>query len=272
MREPEGGRDSWVHPLRAAVPSSIFRDVARHTMPAGVRRWARRGGLAVWPPRGTIRFGTLRRQSPISSCFGFDRGTPVDRYYIERFLREHVQDVRGCVLEVGDDRYTRLFGGVGIKRLEVLNLDPARIPNEIVDDLARPQRLSLESYDCVICTQTLQFIYDFESAVVTLRQILRPGGTALVTVPGISRVSRDDREKWHDCWRFTCFSSQRLFASIFGDENVEVRAYGNVLASIGFLHGVAAEELRPAELDFRDDAYDLVICVRARRAERDEQP
>ena len=39
---------------------------------------------------------------PVSDHWGWDRGTPVDRYYIEQFLAEHAADVRGRVLEVKD--------------------------------------------------------------------------------------------------------------------------------------------------------------------------
>jgi hypothetical protein len=42
--------------------------------------------------------------------------------------------------------------------------------------------------------------------------------------------------------------------------------YGNVLASIAFLEGLASEELRAAELDYRDPLYPLLICVRATKA------
>src|SRR5450755_3790753 len=54
--------------------------------------------------------GTLRRTTPLSDEHGFDRGTPVDRYYIEGFLEEHRQDIRGRVLEVRDSGYTDRFG------------------------------------------------------------------------------------------------------------------------------------------------------------------
>jgi len=82
----------------------------RRAVPAPVRRAARRRGLAAWPPRRTIRFGSLRRTKPISSDFGFDRGTPVDRHYIEAFLRQRSSDIRGHCLELGGDFYLRSFG------------------------------------------------------------------------------------------------------------------------------------------------------------------
>src|SRR5438094_3360732 len=47
-----------------------------------------------------VRLGTLRPTSPISTDFGYDRGTPIDRYYIEAFLSHHRSSIRGHVLEV----------------------------------------------------------------------------------------------------------------------------------------------------------------------------
>ena len=43
------------------------------------------------PPVGKVAFGDLRRLTPISSK-GFDRGRPIDRYYIEAFLAAHSND------------------------------------------------------------------------------------------------------------------------------------------------------------------------------------
>ena len=246
----------------------ILTRIVRRTVPRGLRRRLRDRGFAAWPPRGTLRFGSLRRTRPISSSFGFDRGKPVDRHYLEGFLRKHSHDIGGRVLEVGDDRYTRMFGGGMVERVDVLSLDPTGLQGEIIDDLAHPKQLTKATYDCVICAQTLHLIYDLPTAVATLHNVLRPGGVALVTVPGISRICSDDRESWDDYWRFTRASAMRLFGDVFGRENVEVLGYGNVLSSLGFLHGIAAEELRREELDVRDDAYDLLVGVRARRDER----
>src|SRR5947207_406343 len=55
------------------------------------------------------RLGVLRRVEPLTK-WGAERGTPVDRYYIERFLERHRADIRGRVLEVRDSRYTDRFG------------------------------------------------------------------------------------------------------------------------------------------------------------------
>ncbi len=45
--------------------------------------------------------------------FGYDRGLPIDRYYIERFLANNASDIRGHVMEIADNIYMRRFGGTG---------------------------------------------------------------------------------------------------------------------------------------------------------------
>ena len=71
---------------------------------------------------GPSPFSDLRHVDPVSRVFGLDRGLPVDRWYIERFLEHHADDIRGVVLEFGDDRYTRRFGRP--TQSDVLNVDP----------------------------------------------------------------------------------------------------------------------------------------------------
>ena len=104
----------------------------------------------------------------------------------------------------------------------------------IIDDLARSDRIDDNLFDCVILTQTLQYIYDASAAVKTLHRILKPGGVALVTVPGIAKIGLYDTQRWGHYWNFTTQSAHRLFDDVFSGERVEVRAYGNVLSAIAF--------------------------------------
>ena len=127
-------------------------------------------------------------------------------------------------------------------------------------------RIPSSAFDCVILTQTLQVIYDTRSTLANLSRILRPGGVALVTFPGIGKISREDMDQWGYCWSFTSYSARLLFEEAFPGGDLAVRAYGNVLSATAFLHGLAAEELRPGELDHLDKDYELLIAVRAQKA------
>ena len=134
----------------------------------------------------------------------------------------------------------------------------------VVADLADAPKLPSDAFDCVICTQTLLLIYDVHAAVRTLHRVLKPGGTALVTVPGISRSCRpDDGAITGDYWRFTTMSAKQLFEETFQPAGVTVEAYGNVLTAAAFLYGLAAEELAPSELDVHDPDYQVIIGVKA---------
>jgi SAM-dependent methyltransferase len=190
---------------------------------------------------------------------------PIDRYYIERFLARNAGDIRGSVLEVGDDRYTSRFGFPAVTSSDVLNVAAGDPKTTIVADLSRPEQLPADRFDCVIITQTLQLIDDLRSAIGALHRMLRPGGVVLATLPGISQTHHED---WgaHWRWNFTALSARTLFESAFAPGDVAVETHGNVLAATAFLQGLAAGDLRRDELDHDDPDYQVSILVRAVKA------
>ena len=211
-------------------------------------------------------FGTLRRLAPVSRVFGLDRGQPVDRYYIEQFLSVNASDVRGRVLEIGDDAYTRAYGGGSVRQSDVLHLTPGNRRATIVGDLTRADHIPAAAFDCILLTQTLQMIYEAREALRHLHRILAPGGVVLLTTHGISQVGRREGvDPWGEYWRFTSQSLRRLLEERFSEADVRIEVYGNVLAATAFLHGLAAEELTREELDHRDPDYELLIGVRAQK-------
>jgi hypothetical protein len=264
----------------------VFRPLVARTRRSRATKTARRVVYtATWPiarlrrqeappPRGFARFGSFRRTEPISRRFGFDRGTGIDRYYIEAFLRSQASDFRGRVVEIGDDHYVRSVSGwtpkAGhplIDSVDILHVTGENPKTTIVADVANAPELDDAHFDCVVCPQTLQFIYDVRAAVATIHRILRPGGVLLATANGISQLSRYDVDRWGEYWRFTQQSLKRVLGEHFGEPNVEVRAHGNVLVGMGLLYGLAAEELRRAELDATDPDYEVILTARAVKAE-----
>jgi SAM-dependent methyltransferase len=205
------------------------------------------------------RIGSL---APLSRIFGFDRGTPVDRVYIEDFLAKHASDIRGHVLEVGDDGYSRRFGGGRITKQEILNIDPKDPLATIVGDLADPGTLPKNRFDCVILTQTLQLVFDVPSAIANIRRSLRPGGVLLMTVPAIGPLCAD---QWQDSfyWSFTENSVRRLLEEHFNPLETDILTYGNLYAATAFLHGAAVEELSRSKLQRVDPGYAITIAARA---------
>jgi len=210
-------------------------------------------------------FGDLRRLAPLSRAFGADRGRPIDRHYIEGFLAANAADVRGRVLEFGDDSYLRRFGGERVSRADVCYPLAGHPSATLVADLASPGSLGRERFDCIICTQVLMYVYEVRTAIGTLHDALAPGGTLLATFPGISQLSPLDLERFGEFWRFTRASAARLFAEAFAGGTVAVQSHGNVLAAIAFLEGLTCAELSDAELDHHDPLYEVTVTVRATR-------
>ncbi|MCB9772387.1 MAG: methyltransferase domain-containing protein [Candidatus Omnitrophica bacterium] len=204
----------------------------------------------------------LRNIYPISNVFGLNRGTPIDRYYIEKFLSKNSSYIHGHVLEIADNTYSKRFGK-NIQKQDILHIDPNHPGVTIVGDLTSISLSLKNSVDCFICTQTLNFIYEYFSAVQGIKQVLKPGGTALVTVAGLCQISQYDRQRWGDFWRFTDLSIKRIFKDIFGEANIEVSTYGNVLSATALLQGLSVEDLTKNELDFHDSTYQIVITVKA---------
>ncbi len=241
--------------------------IAKALVPVRARRWllVQRRRLGLLRPRlGTVEFGNLRRVTPISLTFGIDRGLPIDRYYIERFLLARAADIEGHVLEIGDDSYTRKFGGDRVTKSDVLHVVEGNPLATIVADLTRADHIASNTFDCIILTQTLQMIYDVHAALRHLHRILKPRGVLLVTSHGISKIGRHEgRDAWGEHWHFTTQSIRRLFLESFPEAALEVEAHGNVLAAVAFLHGLATEELNADELDYRDPDYEVLITVRA---------
>lgn len=208
--------------------------------------------------------GELRRVTPISRVFGLDRGLPVTRYYIEQFLAAHATDIRGRVLEIGDNFYTRKFGGDRVDRSDVLHYVAGEPGATIIADLTSGDEIPSGTFDCLIITQTLQMVFDVRAALRTLYRILRPGGVLLATSHGISRIGRREGiDPWGEYWHFTSQSTQRLLSEIFPVGSFRVDTYGNVLSAIASLHGLAAEELEKEELDYRDPDYEVIVTAMA---------
>ena len=243
------------------------RGVAKVLVPTRVRRWlrAQQKGWKVWPPVGKVNFGSLSRVAPISREFGFDRGHCIDRFYIENFLAEHSADIRGRVLEVADNEYTKRFGADKVLQSDVLHLQPGSPNATIVADLIDAPHIPDNTFDCIILTQTLQFIYESRSAIQTIHRVLKPGGVLLATVPGISQISRYDMDRWGDYWRFTSASTKRLFGECFAENNLSVQSRGNVFAAVALLHGLAQEDIDTTKLRQDDPDYEVVITIRASR-------
>ena len=209
-----------------------------------------------------VDWGELRRLRPLDPDWGYSRGTPVDRVYIERFLEAHALDIQGDVLEVQEADYTKRFGGDRVTRSDVVDYAPGNARASVVADLRSAPSIPDGRYDCVILTQTAHVIDDLRAVLAECRRILKPGGALLATFPVASRVCLEYGRDG-DFWRLTEAGVRLLAGEAFGSLRVETTAYGNVLTNAAFLYGVSVQELRPEEFDAGDPYYPLLVGLRA---------
>jgi SAM-dependent methyltransferase len=215
---------------------------------------------------GKVGLEDLWRLKPVGRAWGGDRGLPIDRYYIEDFLKKSEPYIRGRVLEIGDNDYTRRYGGNRVTKSEILHASKAPPKATYVADLVDAPHVPSGIFDCIILTQTLQLIDDLPLAVKTLHRILKPGGTLLATVPGISQIYKGDQEDWKDYWRLTTHSAEWLFRKFFSANEIEIKSCGNILAAIAFLQGLAVEDVNIADLEHCDSYYQLLILIKATKS------
>ncbi|MGZ8648151.1 MAG: class I SAM-dependent methyltransferase [Solirubrobacteraceae bacterium] len=239
--------------------TDLLRRAGRR-LPGPIREvvWRRTRGRRL-PP---VEWGNLRRTEPFSRSWGGERGVPVDRIYIERFLAKHAGDVHGDALEIESSLYTEYYGGDRVTTAHVLDVDAGNPRATIVGDLGAPDTLAPESIDCAVLTQTLQFVADAEQGIANVYRALRPAGVLLLTVPGISHLE----QSWDDLWRWTPKGFARFLDEALPTEaERELTAHGNVLTSVAFLLGLASEDLTGGEYDAEDDMYPLVLCARIKK-------
>jgi hypothetical protein len=211
-----------------------------------------------------ISWKNLRSLHPISDVFGYDRGNQsIHRYYVDEFIKMHADKIKGSVLEVGDNLYTGQYINQ-VSNSQVIHYAEAKNSRTFIGDLTKIETLPKSHFDCFICTQTFNFIYDFQAAIEGSRYVLKKGGHLIATVSGIQQLSNFDATRWGDYWRFTDQACLKAFSKTFGEGNVEIKTYGNVLTCVAALEGLTSSELTKDELDFLDPGYQLIIGIVAK--------
>lgn len=215
--------------------------------------------------RFPIEFADFSRTEPVSRVYGSDRGTSVDRYYIDNFLKANKESIKGNVLEIGESRYSKAYGEDRVDSYEVLHVKDDNPQATIVGDLTDLETLPKNSMDCFIATQTFNFIFDVSNAIEGAHYLLKPGGVLLATVSGIGQISRYDMDRWGDYWRFTNKSLEELFGQVFKG-GVQIVNMGNVLTATASLQGVSIEDIADKKLlDKVDNDYQVILGIVAQK-------
>ena len=197
----------------------------------------------------------------ISNDFGFGRGTPIDRIYIENFLKKYAEEISGECLEFGDTSYIDKFGkSVSKKYTFNYSEESSKIKNIIMGDLTKLDNLSANSFDCILCINVLNFIYDLPSAVQGLKKLIKPNGKIIVTMAGVcAHISRYDMDRWGDYWRLTDKAAMKLFKD--AELNIDkIQTYGNPYACSAQVNGFSMEDLLQEKIIPSHPDYQLLVA------------
>ena len=206
------------------------------------------------------RWGNLRRVRPFSDTYGFDRGTPIDRHYLDRFLDAHRALVAGDVLEVQNSTYTQRFGH-DLSRTDTFDIVPRPSLTYVCDLAESDAIIPAAAYDCVLLPNTLQHLRRLDECLRNALRIVRPGGAILASAAGFVPLTADAGDYWRlspDGWR-------DMLASTWAGADVAVDGHGNCLAAVAAQLGLAVEELSDAELDAHDPRYPVLTTILCRK-------
>jgi len=221
-----------------------------------------RNRLARLPFRSWARFLLGFGTAPFDGFWAWSRGTPVHRWYLDRFIEEHRADIRGHVLEFSEDRYATRYGGEKVTKLDILDLEATNKVATLVADLTKPNSLPSAAFDCILCTHVLHVVGDYPAMLAEFHRLLAPGGVLLIAVPQVSMVAPKSMG-WIEYWRFTPAGLGLALEKTFGTGNVGSRGYGNSLTSAAEIRGLAAEDLTARELAVDDPRFSVEVCARA---------
>jgi peptidoglycan/xylan/chitin deacetylase (PgdA/CDA1 family) len=213
------------------------------------------------PTVGKIHFGDLRRVLPLSNDFGYMRGGPIDRYYIEKFLSEHSADIKGVVLEVGDNKYTLAYGKDRIIKSDILDINRGNKKATIIADLTNAIQLPSNTYDCIIFTHVISMIYDCKATLRTIYRMLKPSGALLLTSGVGFKMHKNPNCDIH--WNISDICFKKILSEIFSPAQITAQRYGNVLTMTSFLFGIGRTELDDDEYNFNDMDYPVIFGIRA---------
>jgi SAM-dependent methyltransferase len=197
----------------------------------------------------------IKLEKPLSRRFGFDRGTPIDRFYIDLFLSENKNLIKGRVLEIGDNIYTKTYD-TNVTKSDVLDVNKKNKKANITGDLRNlKSKIKENTYDTVLLTHVLGLIDDLEACVSEVYRILKPGGNVLVSSAVISPNFSDNKAHW----RILGHGLKYLFGKKF--KKIKIKDYGNFVGFYSFVIGMAQEELDKKKLIKHDSDFPCIATL-----------
>jgi glycosyltransferase involved in cell wall biosynthesis len=219
-----------------------------------------------WPIIRQLRCLQFRRLQPIGK--GRQSGTPIVRYYWDKYLQKHRADIRGSALEIGTTHTIRRFGGLAVTCAEAIDLSPHSPEVAVVADLSRADAIPSDRYDCFVNQFTMHLIYDAGAALYHAIRILKPGGVLLINFSCVDYyfpcgLDMGTGEPLFLYRWYTPIQVENLLRSLsLREDAYSIDIYGNLFTRIAYQLNMPAEELTRRELAYADPGHPLLICAR----------
>ncbi|MEK7509213.1 MAG: class I SAM-dependent methyltransferase [Patescibacteria group bacterium] len=128
-----------------------------------------------------------------------------NRHVLLQQVTKYAYYIHGRTLDVGcgpTPRYRHLFK----ECTEYVKMDIEAGENVDVVGFAEAIPFPDDSFDSIVCTETIQDVFEPVKGITEFARVLKKGGVVLMTAPSISRQS----ESRTDNWRFTRHSFRKL--------------------------------------------------------------
>jgi SAM-dependent methyltransferase len=154
---------------------------------------------------------------------------PLERWLREEAAHAAAHETRPRLLDVGSGAkpYERFFRDAVAEYVGLDVANPAADLEGTVEDIPAAD----ESFDLVLCTQTLEHANDPARAVRELRRVVAPGGRVLASTHGV-QVYHPNPD---DFWRWTHAGLERLFRENGDWSAVTVTPASGTTACLGML-------------------------------------
>lgn len=209
-------------------------------------------------PIGTLNWGDLRRGKPFCNEFGFERGTPIDRYYLDKFISSIRHLVKGKVVEIGGALSNReQYGFENTSTYDAVDLLSSPFVN-ICGDIHESNLLKPDYYDTILLFNVLEHCHTPQKVVDNIHNWLASSGYCLAIVPNAQRIHNNPG----DYWRILPDGMKTLFQNF---AKVQVTTYGSPTSLIASYMGIAAQELTHDELTEINPLYPVTTCLVAQK-------
>jgi len=195
-----------------------------------------------------------------------NRCTPLDQYYIYKFLKDNSKYIKGRVLEIGTDLMAHQYGHENVVKSDLVNKSTnvnAKFGRDSLIDYTSD--IPSDTYDCIIAAYIFQPTHNLSPLIKTLYRILKPRGVMLAMTKSIGALVTEHSDYTDQHRHLTCLSVRKMFEEHFPIKNIAITCFGNVVSVKSLLVQLVSKESSQGESDYSNNRHHIVIGVRVEK-------